>query len=554
MAQSVYIPFGDFRPDHRMFSNEGLTKCQNVVPVYQGYVAAPLWQDRTAILAAECRGLHIHPTLTSQGWRGYYGDATKLYFVNPLAGPPWTITDYSRLVGGAYTLAGTTYGWQGASIGDNVIMTNGVDDPQLLLPGAVNFQKLATSGSGNPGMDPKAFFAFPLKFNLFLANCTLAAGFDGLSAGANPSLVAWSANKNIRQFGSFNATPELVGAGYQELLDDLGAITGCASSVEFGIICRQNGFTRVDGPPYSFRTIATNVSTRFPNSIVVVDRDVYFWGSAGPMILHNGEGPAEALGRGRLTRTLIDNNTGFSTFALDDTVDVKHVSAGIDATNGCIVWSITTTSKGFLQEGDLQIWYNYSEDRFSFQITRGVEPETNYAWGLLYLRTRPDIGTLWMPGRDLIAVMHRVNDTAGVEEYITTPTYEDGEDAPLSRQILLERAYHQLANDTTTRIQRVRPVYSLGNATRPLSVQVTISSLSKPWDTPVVKGPYSSADSNGWIATPDTAIADFHRILTTFQGVPADLVPPGQPAVYTLQAQEYEGVEVEFVKGGRYSG
>lgn len=538
----VFIPFGDFRPDIKEFGADGtrtLNLCRNVAPVFGGYVAAPVWEKKTnpSAIPAITYGLHAHATqVAPAGWKAYAGTATKLYEIGPSV-TPWTVADKSRLVGGNYNTTGSggEYGWQGTSFGDAAVMTNYVDDPQLLpTASAANFEKLAQSGGANPGMDPKAKFVFPIRGNLALANLNLAAPFDGLSAGANPTVVAWSQTENIRQYGSFNATPQLVGAGYQPIANDFGHITGGIGAGDFAVITQQRGINRMDGGSqgYVFRTIVRGIGCRFPNSLVEWDGDIYFWGPAGPSRLMGGEGPIEVLGSGRVVRSLIDNS-GFSTDAILADVDVKMVSAAVDYTNGCVVWSITTTSRAELllsglpggadgyQEGNLSIWWNREENRFSF--IDNVTPTTGTLTGAIFLVCRPDTGSSWMPGRDLVAVFREIDDLGHTFDYASTLTYRT--DQPFNLSPRLGEGFHQLDPEHATRILRVRPVYAMNAGVGRLAVTVTLTSKNRPYESATSRD-YTAIDATqGWIVTPDSYSADYHQVHFRFDAADADTQP-----------------------------
>lgn len=533
----IFVPFGELKPDGKQFNNDGLIEARNVVPVHGGYVASQLWINKTAVLPAEPLGLHPHFTGTS--WVLYYGDTTKLWHVPP--GPfPWVPVDKSRLVGGAYGAASSAYGWQGTSFGDAIVMTDYVDDPQLLTsPTAANFVKLAQSGAGNPGMDPKAKFAYPVRGNLNLANLNLAAGFDGLPSGANPTVVVWSQSENIRQYGSYNVTPQLTGTGYQPLSYDFGEITGGVGG-DYGLIAMQNGWVRQDGPPYTFRPIVIGTGCRFPNSIVRFDRDTYFWGPSGPSVLRGGEGPVEVLGQDRIVRTLLDNTTGFSpAYSINSTVNVNHVSAAIDSTNGLVMFSFTSVVAGsagtFSQVGDLTVVYSTSDGRFSFIENRLSGAVDAASSGVPLYRSGPDLGTAWAPGRDLVGAL-RYNLAGANAHVIAIPKYSSGGAATP----VLARAFQQLDPQLTTRIRRVRPVFSLNDPTATVSPSVFVASKNRPYESGTLVSS-AARDTHGWLTTPDSLYADFHQVSITLDTLTVPVVA------------EMEGYEAEFETGGAYS-
>jgi hypothetical protein len=535
-SSRLFVPFGDLTPDGRLFRNEGLMRAMNVFPFADTYVPAPFWAAQTSALTGTIAGFHVHPS--NGGWLGYIGNATKLYEFSGTTSNPWTVTDKTRSAGGNYSAAATT-GWQGASFGDSVIMTNYTDDVQLLTsPSSSNFTKLAQSGGGSAGMDPKARFVFPVRNNLFLAYLNLGSGFDGLSSGDNPTVVAWSQTDNCRQYGSFNATPQLTGTGYQPLNYDLGYITGGVGG-DYGIITLQRGIVRVDGPPFTFRPIVAGAGCAYPNSIVRFDSDVYLWGPAGPAVLRGGEGPLVSLTTNRMTRELTDlygsdSENGFNYNAIAATVDTPQVSVAVDTATRTICWSYYSTYIGFdpaIQPTRVAI-YDVDNDRFS---TWTPEDRVDF------LRSLPSaVGQgSWLPGRDLVAITGTLSGRFGK---LLTSTMTD-------RACDFTRAYLQLNENAPTRITRVRPIYSSSAS----STSVTITTKNRPYDVRNSKGPYSTVDSHGWVVTPGTEYGDFHRVDVTITGYSPTYTVVMGITLPVAGIEEMEGFELEFVSGGDYS-
>jgi hypothetical protein len=427
-----------------------------------------------------------------------------------------------------------------------------VDDPQILpSAAAVNFEKLAQSGGVNPGYDPKAKFAGLIRDNLFLLNCNLSAPYDGLSAGANPYLVAWSQDGNFRQFGSFNANPELIGSGYNLILNDFGHITGFVSAGMYGIVAQERAFVRIDGPPYQFRTIVSGAGTRFPNALRAFDGDVYGWGPAGPFVLRGGEAPIVYLGKGKVVRTLIDNGSSFSTInSIIANIDISHVSLAIDPTNRLLQYCITSRSRlstglGTInQAGNLLIWYNLDEDRFSFAETPITDASGAFE-GLLYLCNRPEVADdTWMPGRTCVAVVQLASAPAGEVHRVGIPVY-----ASALVSMTFEKPYIALSPDNTTRVIRVRPIYGERSdddaealPSAEFVVSVAVSTKNKPND-PAYTVRHFEQDTHGWVTLPTSAFGDFHAIELTI----------GDNTQTLSNIMEVSALEVEYQDGPRYA-
>lgn len=551
----VFVPFGSLAPDDRQFGNEGLQQALNAVPVHGSYSIPANWKTKSPALASQPLGLHVH-TAGESTVRVYYGDAAALYDCDALnlIGTDFTITNKTRAVGGPYntTAAGGENGWQGTSFGDAVVMTNYVDDPQLLTtPAAANFVKLAQSGGANPGMDPKAKFAFPVKGNLFLANLSLAApllnadGTTDLAAGTYPTHVCWSQSENIRQFGSFKATPQITGTGYQPLNYDMGHITGGASGAggQYGLIAFQWGWVRVDGPPYTFRPIAVGSGCRQPNSIVRYEQDTYYWGPQGPMVLRGGEGPPLAIGARRVIRTLIDNRTlfnlGYSVIGVPPRVEVAGYR---DVANSLVLFSYTSNGRvtvgGYSQVNNMSVVYNVDEDRFGFLENRGIGT-FNANSGVRLIRSSPDLGyglailgIDWSPARDNVGVL--VYPSGGAAAYrLAVPDYE----TTVNVTSLWQKCFQQFDRDMTTRILWVRPVYSRGIATSTVTFTVGVTSKNRPGDI-ATETTYTAADEHGRITTPASVYADFHQVKVSALCSDKNAL------------MEMKGYEVEYATGG----
>lgn len=535
MAESVYIPFGDFAPDLRYLGNaDGLLMAREVVPVYGSYISAPDSPLVATVVASPSvgteRGLHVHLS-TGDGYAAVdvAGAPTlgHLYQVTEAG----VSTDRSRA---AFYTAGNE--WHGCSFGDNVVMANGVDPVQFRLgAGAAAFADMITSTFA-----PVGKFPFSFKNNLFLANLTLAAPYDGLAAGANPTVVAWSRSEDIRQFGSFNANPEILGSGYQPLNFDIGEITGGIGATDYALVAFTNGFVRIEGPPYTFRVIVDNCGTLSPYSLFRAGEDVYFLGPSGLMRLRGGFGPPETIGVGLFTRSLIDNTTGFSDMAWVSGSQI--VSGAFDSVNELAVVAyrsgLETVTGVTDPHTQTLLWYNSREERASLSTCPRYDLNDLVA-PMHYLRTgrQAAVGSSWSPGRDIRFLSNGMGAAAG------TVSYRKFSLGFIPLPLILQRGYRRFHPKLTTRITSVRPIYTTTDPTiTPGIWSVSIESVNKPQDAPTVKGPYTSQNTHGSISTPDTVFADFHA--------PKISVATNSD-IYKVV--EFRGIEVEFVTGGTFA-
>lgn len=538
----VFIPWGTLNGDGSEFLNEGLRRATNVVPVGETYVPSAIWEDRTnSDLAAEPRGFYVHATDGQNLWRGYLGTDTDLYEVSNVSSTPWTVTNKTRTVGGVYGAPATDSGWQGASFGDAVIMTNYSNAVQILTsPTASNFENMIQSGGANPGMDPKAKFVFPVKINLFIANLNLSTGFDGLSAGANPTLVACSQNDNPRQFGSANETPQLTGATYQPLNFDLGHITGAVGG-SYGLVAMQRGWVRIEGPPYSYTPMSEGIGCIYPNSICRFDNDVYFWGANGPMVFRDGQGSAIPLARDAMSRSILDDS-----FDLDGGYAIMQglstpltVSATACFLTRTIWFTYISGYEDLPPRYETTILvYDVDNNRFS-----AIKPITQSGTAdrieTKFMKSRPQTmaptfpGNNWAPGRDIVGI--RALWSGGLATF--RPAGPIAGEIPTD--VRFTTSFKQLNERLTTRITKVRPVFGTKVQLDLPSVSVSVNSRNKTYG-PVYTSTYDTLGSHGWITTPGTRFADMHEIDATL-------------SVESWAIRQLAGIVVAYITGGEYA-
>lgn len=524
---TLFIPYEEWKPDLAEFGHDGLIDVSGAIPLGDTYVPMPIWEEAAGVLPATPTGYWIHATDAGAGFTGYVGTDTKLYELNTTSSVPWTRVDKTRLVGGNYAAADSKSGWQGASFGDAVIMTNYTDDPQLLTsPAAANFVKLASST-----FDPKAKFAFPVRNNMVLANLNLALAFDGLAAGANPFTVCWSQTDNVRQYGSFNVTPQLTGTGYQLLAYDLGYITGGIGG-EYGLIAMQRGWVRMDGPPYSFSPISEGNGCIYPNSIVRLGEDVYFWGAGGPAVLRGGDGQAIQLTANRLIRAMTDR-VGFPNIAPRLAAVPIYVSAAADHINNMVWFSYVRDNSVTTPRQSNILVYDATNDRFGY----GPVAFGSGSHGVYFLGNVPapaSTDAIFCPGRDITGIIF---EAGTANTYPSQPSHSLADST-----VTMTTGYRRLHEELTTRITRVRLIYSLstGSGNPGDSQSFTIYSKNKPYDTATAVGAFTTFDTHGAIPTPGTYMSDFHKISMTFLPV-------------TMLVLEMSGIEVDYETGGKYS-
>jgi hypothetical protein len=534
LIKNVVVEFGPFMLDTGLLSLKQANQQELPIPLVEatgfvyslGYYGMPRWRELGASgidLTNPPLGLFFAP-VPGNNFIGYVGNKIKLFQVDPLTGP-YNWTDISG-ASAPFNATAALGGWSFAGFGQNVIAADYADDCQIRVNGAGNFQKLAQSGGGNPGMDPKAHYCGAVRDNFFLANCNLAAPFDGLAAGANPQLVCWSQDDNCRQYGSFNATPQLIGAGFQPINNDSGEITGFIGGDEYGLIAQQRSWIRIDGPPYSFGGILHGCGCRFPRSIVRVDRDVFYWGVSGPTRIpyaYYGAIQQEELGYGTVSRALTDP-TLYSK-ALPPAAGPLDVCVAYDSSCNTIFWLVQTATP----VNPAIVAYNVTEKRFTVSIVTfvaGVAP-------FFFLATAPvqQTSTFWFPGSNLLGVGSTTNSPK-----ITQPISGD-----TNALLTLTTKYAVISEGHAVRVRRVRPIYDGVKTTPPLSLSLTLYSKNTLYAPPVVTAQDSAADSHGYLTFSAAPLAELNAFsLSGYSDTPG-------------AALRFTGLQVEYEEGPVYA-
>jgi hypothetical protein len=230
-------------------------------------------------------------------------------------------------------------GWQFTSYGTSVYATNFADDIQIFTEGDAKFSKAnlttppSSAGAGAPSAaDPKARYISSIRNHLLL-------GHYSVGGVTTPTGVWWSGTDTPRFFGTPGTTPWLTNSDKQPIEDGFGHVTGLSSGGDWAVIFKERSVVRMEGPPFTFRTVVRGTGCRYPNSIVQVGDDTYYWGEAGPTVLRGGEGPPTVLGASGMVRTLIDNGTGFSEVSIQIGLERAELYGAADVANS-LVWVV----------------------------------------------------------------------------------------------------------------------------------------------------------------------------------------------------------------------
>lgn len=541
----VFIPAGAWRPDEKALRNPGLRRAYGVLPFGDSsYLVAPgFTRGNSSLLAGDHPlGSFIHTNLNGDFF--YYGDSAQLYEINML---PMSETPRGS---GVYDFGGIGSGdmWWFTAYGDNVVATNFYDPVQYVSSPPGPFSAMITST-----FKPQFRFSFPLRQNLFGCYCFLPSTYDGLAAGTHEWLVVWSQNDNLRVFGSESVDPSQVGAGYQPLGNDLGPITAAFGAGEYGLIFQKGGITRVEGPPYEFRTIDRDDSSYYPYSVQTYRGDVYFWGNGGPAVLRGGEGGAVPLVDGVALRTLAaaaETSDAFSEIERELSEDnARAISCAVDRVNGIIRWSILPKTTSYIvtsvastpvRASGAVLDYHVASGRFSISPL-SPSPTANAVSQAFFLQVRPpDFGAPWGPHRTTYFI-EPIYNASGIVDYALSLFSMNTTNRP---PIELQTGLGQLAEDKTVQIRRVRPVYSRGTGSSAVTTEVNLGVTNNPHGGPETpQGPFATQDEHGWIACQDAPYVDFNAIAMKLD---PNLTGDGK------YIAEIEGFEVEYAEGGSY--
>lgn len=351
----VKLPFGEWKPDLGEWEHDGLYK------VYGAVRSGGKWHPSPGFIAvddvepvtqsiADLRGVWLHHpnTGTEELYIGYCcADDIRIASIN---------TGGTFFDAGA-TLSGTpdtVSGCQMTSYGNFIYYAAGTADN--IARATHNSMSTSVIVFTSPdSYNPRPRYISTIKNHLLLAHVRIAAAPTGASLSASttyPELVMWSATDNPLRFGDPSATPSatLIGSDFQQLFDECGPITGLIGG-DYAFIFKSYAVWRMDGPPWQFRPVVQGSGTIYPNSICKLYDDVYFWGSAGPTRLRQGQATALATGRAKYTATLTDalsselsdylfelNPSLFETpSAAIANIDI---SGAVDYKNGLVVWTV----------------------------------------------------------------------------------------------------------------------------------------------------------------------------------------------------------------------
>lgn len=335
LLEDMRIKLGEWLPDLPYNENPGLVEARNCIPVdkfYKDYL--PL---ATADDALSDRVVGAFAALDTAGDTFIYaGIDTALYVRNAGA---WTD------LGTVFTTAPTGY-WRFAQFDTTVVSTNYADTPQAITAGASTTAALATSGTA------------PRARTVGVINRFVVLGDTDGVGGTVPHRIQWSAINNSRDW----PTPDTADArskqsGAQTLPAVYGAVTAIAGGEYYGLIFQRRAITRatyIGGDVvFQFQDYEKTRGAWFPQSMIQVGGLCYFIAADG-FYVTDGQS-VKPIGNAKVDKYF---------FADCDQTYAERVTAAIDYTNKCVIWSYPNFSATDGIPNRLII-YSWPEDRWS---------------------------------------------------------------------------------------------------------------------------------------------------------------------------------------------
>jgi len=332
----MLIPVGAWAPDTPDFGTESAcTLAQNVVPKVRSYGPFPDFQSATGAATARIQGFAAFRA-TDGTFAGFAGDATKLYRISLTDS---SLTDVSRLAGGAYTIAASAQ-WDFTqfidSSGNNlVIAVNGSDAPQKFnIDSDSNFTAMAASA-------PIGTYNATVKRFLFLGNIS-----------GDPNKLAWSPIDAPTGTWGTDVTTQ---ADSQRFADS-GQIQGIGGSDSI-VIIQQEGVKRGDyvGPSniWDFSEIAHDVGATVAGGCAFWGPLAFFVHRSGFYMIVGGQ-EIKPIGDQRINRYFWTDPVG----GLDPS-QISATTAAVDPVNSLYIIYYRT------QNGQAMLAYSWTLDRWT---------------------------------------------------------------------------------------------------------------------------------------------------------------------------------------------
>lgn len=306
------IPFGEWLPDQPDFGNS-CTVAKNVIPIAGGYKQFLSFSNTITALAARVQGA-VAVKETGGGTHIYAGTASGLF---QLPAGATAFTDRSKV--GGYT-CGADERWSFARYAENVFAANISDPIQASMIGASSvFADLSASA-------PKARHLGVWNSFLVLGN------INDTSAGVLRNGLRWSGIDAPSSYPTVGSDSAVQAQSDLRELPEGGAITGIAGGELGGYaICERMIYrsTYVGSPlVFDLQPVEQNRGTRFPGSIIVYGRYVFFLADDGFYLFDGIE--SQPIGTEKID----------SWFLADlDPLHVPRICSAYDPVNKLAIWA-----------------------------------------------------------------------------------------------------------------------------------------------------------------------------------------------------------------------
>jgi hypothetical protein len=307
------------------------------------------------------------------------GDRTEIFVgtnsnIYEVDNSQWTEVTRASSDYGVAGLADIPKPWSFASFGNNILATNYADKLQYKGPTDALFDDVV---DGSSPQEPRGRYVAVVGSHVVLCDI-------------NPT--SYASGKPYSVWVSYAMDPtmwDLFDIDKQSVLFSLvaqpGQITGIVGG-EYGVIFKRNSIWRMTytGQPriFTFDHIAIGQGCAFPESIVQVDQDVYFWGNGGIFRVRQGT-QLERISTGRVEKAVFDNKyeryAVRQTYGTDPIENDTPVFGCYDGYTGLIWWIYRGYGDVKLRHNQILI-YNPREDRFT--QFKDADLDINWALGL----------------------------------------------------------------------------------------------------------------------------------------------------------------------------
>lgn len=387
--------------------------------------------------------------------------------------------------------------WDFCSWGDDIIATNYADEVQRLELGNSAFDNLITSTE-----KPQARFCAVVGAQLILADINPSSYSEGKPFSIWASAILDPTTFEIADYDTQSAIFSLIAQP--------GGVTGLVGG-EYGIVFKRNSIWRMSyvGLPvvFDFDHISIGQGTGFPQSIVQVDQDVYFWGNGGIFRVNQGQ-QLERLSGGRVEKLIFDDRWEEYAIQSDygpDTIENESIVHGCYDSYTGLVWWFYRGPGDDLHQMSHFLMYNPREDRFSHGKIDGANFTTAVS--------RANVSVKELGVHRGLEVITYSGTAAGYSKF----QGESTEIGTLVSKIMSPRAF-DYDHGREIEIQAVRPIYRGQPDNYRPNITIKVESAQDPnmsvgLQTFTVDARHINDD--GWMHPKTINVGEFHRFTVT---------------------------------------